>query len=70
MALVRARYAYADTLLDVGRTAEARGWFERVCAADVDAVTDATERLLALDGVLFEEIEQDLDDEPTPPDAD
>ena len=70
VALVRARYAYADTLLDVGRTAEARGWFERVSAADVDAVTDAAERLLALDGVHFEENDEDLEDEPIPPDAD
>ena len=47
-------YAYADALLEAGREAEARGWFERAAAADVDGETDAGDRLLALDGVVLD----------------
>ncbi|GIJ29683.1 hypothetical protein Vqi01_48450 [Micromonospora qiuiae] len=56
----RLRYAYADALLAVGRRAEAREWFSRTAEVDVDAETDAAERLLELDGVV---IEGDDDDE-------
>ncbi|BCJ57082.1 hypothetical protein Jiend_05040 [Micromonospora endophytica] len=56
----RLRYAYADALLAVGRRAEAREWFSRAAEVDVDAETDAAERLLELDGVV---IEGDDDDE-------
>jgi tetratricopeptide (TPR) repeat protein len=37
-------YAYADTLLALGRDAEALQWFLRSAAADVDGVTDAEDR--------------------------
>lgn len=53
--VVRARYAYADALLAAGRGDEARSWFAQVEAADPDGVTDATERLLELDGVVFDD---------------
>lgn len=43
-------YAYADALLDAGRTAEAREWFTAAAQADVDAETDAGERLAELGG--------------------
>ena len=53
----RLRYAYADALLEAGREDEARQWFAR--AADVDELgeTDAEERLLALDGVVFDDLQ-------------
>jgi tetratricopeptide (TPR) repeat protein len=43
-------YAYADALLAVGRTHEARDYFGAVAALDEDGETDAAERLVALDG--------------------
>lgn len=46
-------YAHADALLDAGREAEAREWFERAAESDADSDTDAAERLLELDGVVF-----------------
>jgi hypothetical protein len=41
-------YAYADTLLALGRDAEALQWFLRSAAADVDGVTDAEDRVSEL----------------------
>lgn len=41
-------YAYAETLLALGRTDEALQWFLRSAAADVDGVTDAEERVSEL----------------------
>lgn len=38
-------YAYAETLLAVGRKDEALQWFLRSAAADVDGVTDAEDRV-------------------------
>jgi len=58
---VRLRYAYADALLAAGRREEAREWFARAAAADVESLTDAAERLLELDGVTIEG--DDNDDE-------
>ncbi len=62
----RLRYAYADALLAIGRTEEAREWFSRAAEADDDAATDAAERLLELDGVQL----HDEPDEPDEPDED
>jgi hypothetical protein len=59
----RLRYAYADALLAVGRDDDAREWFARAADADPEGETDAAERLLELDGLVLE----DLDDEPEPP---
>jgi hypothetical protein len=56
----RLRYAYADALLAADRREEAREWFSRAAAVDEDQLTDATERLLELDGIT---IEGDDDDE-------
>ena len=39
----RLRYAYADVLVELGRTDEAIGWFER--AADTEAELDTAERI-------------------------
>jgi tetratricopeptide (TPR) repeat protein len=41
-------YAYAEALLDAGRTAAARRWFESVVAVDDDGETDAEARVAAL----------------------
>jgi len=38
-------YAYAETLLSLGRADEALQWFVHSAAADVDGVTDAEDRL-------------------------
>jgi len=38
-------YAYADTLLALGRADEALQWFLHAAAADVDGATDAEERV-------------------------
>ncbi|MDI1465240.1 Replicase polyprotein 1ab [Catellatospora sp. KI3] len=60
----RLRYAYADALLASGRSDEAREWFTKAAAADTDAVTDAAERLLELDGVELEDESDEDDDRP------
>ncbi|MCW2521208.1 MAG: hypothetical protein JWR46_3827 [Mycobacterium sp.] len=41
-------YAYADTLLALGRNDEALQWFINAEAADIDGVTDADERITEL----------------------
>lgn len=41
-------YAYAETLLAVGRSQDALQWFINAAAADVDGVTDAEERITEL----------------------
>jgi tetratricopeptide (TPR) repeat protein len=41
-------YAYADTLLALGREDEAVQWFLRAAAADIDGVTDAEDRVAEL----------------------
>jgi tetratricopeptide (TPR) repeat protein len=53
----RLRYAYADTLLAAGRPEDARAWFARAVEADPEGETDAEDRLLELDGVVFEDLE-------------
>ncbi|HUY46865.1 MAG TPA: hypothetical protein VMV92_14205 [Streptosporangiaceae bacterium] len=52
-------YAYADALLDAGRTEEARAWFARAAAADRDGETDAAERFDALDDVVIDDLAED-----------
>ncbi len=61
--VARLRYAYADSLLAVGRREEAREWFARAADVDQDAETDAAERLLELDGVVIEGDEDLLDED-------
>jgi predicted negative regulator of RcsB-dependent stress response len=60
----RLRYAYADALLAIGRTDEARDWFARAVEADAEGTTDAAERLLELDGVVLDDDEKADDEEP------
>ncbi|MGJ9412213.1 tetratricopeptide repeat protein [Aeromicrobium sp. CF4.19] len=47
--VARLRYAYADTLLELGRSEEAVEWFHRVVAVDGNRDTDAEERLAQLE---------------------
>lgn len=42
--VTRLRYAYADTLLEAGRTTDALEWFHRTEAIDSDEITDAGDR--------------------------
>jgi len=56
-------YAYADALLEAGRTEEARDWFGRAAAADTGEETDAAERFEDLDTAVFEDLEAPGDDE-------
>jgi tetratricopeptide (TPR) repeat protein len=65
----RLQYAYADTLLALGRAEEAREWFLRVVDGDTENETDAVERLEELDGVALTDLgdgedELELADEP------
>lgn len=57
--VVRLRYAYADLLLQAGRTESAIEWFHRTAGIDSNAVTDAAERLLELEGVTVSETESE-----------
>ena len=66
---VRLWYAYADALLDAGRTEDARTWFDRTAGVDVGGLTDAGDRLLELDGVVLDDLEGGEDDGPGLPDA-
>jgi Tetratrico peptide repeat len=46
--VARLFYAYAETLLALGREEEALQWFINAAAADVESVTDAEERITEL----------------------
>jgi len=59
--LARLRYAYADTLLDLGRVDDAATWFGRAMEVDLEGDTDAADRLAELQGVTFAD---DWADEP------
>jgi tetratricopeptide (TPR) repeat protein len=48
MMAARLFYAYADTLLALGRRDEALQWFMNADAADLDGLTDADERITEL----------------------
>jgi tetratricopeptide (TPR) repeat protein len=51
-------YAYADTLLDLGRMDEARDWFARAAAADPQEETGAALRYQELDDTTVEDLEE------------
>ena len=59
----RLRYAYAEALLAAEREDEARDWFMRAADADSEGLTDAAERVDELDGIAFDEFEDELDAE-------
>ena len=67
--LPRLRYAYADTLLELGRVEEARTWFERAAQADPDGTTDAEEMLAEMDGIVFDDAWDDDEADQRPTDA-
>ena len=52
----RLAYAYAETLLALQRTHDAREWFARAADADADLQTDAGDRLADLDGVVLTDL--------------
>lgn len=52
--VARLRYAYADTLLAVGRTEDALEWFHRTEAVDAEEITDAAERAAEVERTLGE----------------
>jgi tetratricopeptide (TPR) repeat protein len=56
-AYARLYYAYADALLAAGREDEAREWFGKAAAADVDGETDAAERCDELDDISLEDMD-------------
>lgn len=56
-------YALADAYLAAGEEEPAREWFAKAADADPDGATDAAERLLELDGVLFDDLDPDGDAE-------
>jgi tetratricopeptide (TPR) repeat protein len=55
-------YAYADALLDEGRSDDARDWFARAAAADAGEETDAADRFDELDDVVLEDLGEDDED--------
>lgn len=59
-------YAYADALLAAAREDEAREWFAKAAEQDGQGETDALDRLLELDGVLLEDLQDSDDDEDEP----
>jgi hypothetical protein len=61
--VARLRYAYAEGLLADGREDEAREWLSQAVAADAEGETGAAERLLQLEGIDFEELEDEDDDD-------
>jgi tetratricopeptide (TPR) repeat protein len=56
-------YAYADALLDAGRTEQAREWFARAAAADTDEQTDAGERFDELDDIVIDDLSDEDEDD-------
>jgi tetratricopeptide (TPR) repeat protein len=59
----RLRYAYAEALLETDREDEAREWFARASEVDPEGLTGAGERLAELDGLSFEDVEEELDED-------
>lgn len=67
-------YAYADALAEAGRLEEARDWFSKAAEQDGQAETGALDRLLEIDGVVFDDLsptddQDDQDDQDEPPPA-
>ena len=50
--------------LAAGREDQAREWFERAAAADVDGETDAADRVHELGGMVLEDLADFGDDDP------
>ena len=67
--VARLRYAYADTLVALGREDEAKEWFRQALDADPEGQTDAAERLLELEGVYLEDDDLEPDTEGEEPES-
>ncbi len=50
--VARLRYAYAEALLDAGRSEAAREWFRAAAEVDAHGDTDAAERVAELEGLV------------------
>ena len=50
----------------MGRVADARSWFLRAAEVDPEGMTDAVERVDEIDGVAFDDVEEQTADEPDP----
>ncbi len=59
----RLAYAYAETLLAVGRDEDARDWFARASDVDDTLETDAAERLAEIDGIVLTDLMEGEDEE-------
>ena len=55
--VARLFYAYADVLEELGREGDAREYFARASSVDREGVTDADERLAALEGVELVDVD-------------
>jgi hypothetical protein len=49
----RIKFAYADTLVEAGRSEEAREWFVKASEVDVNDETEAAERIAEMDGIVW-----------------
>lgn len=58
--VARLFYAYADVLEELGHKGEAREYFSRASAVDREGVTDADERLAALEGLEIVDVGDDV----------
>lgn len=63
----RLQYAYADTLMALGRVDEAREWFQKAVEGDTENETDAVERLDEIDGIDLTDLGPEEDDVVAPP---
>ncbi|WP_205744849.1 hypothetical protein [Dermacoccus sp. 147Ba] len=59
-------YAYADALMDLGESDEAREWFVKAGEADRDGETDAGDRIDQIDGFELTDLTPDDEDEQDP----
>ena len=59
-------YAYADALMDLGESDEAREWFVKADEADRDGETDAGDRIDQIDGFELTDLTPDDEDEQDP----
>ncbi|CAM2845174.1 hypothetical protein DEAB109302_02930 [Dermacoccus abyssi] len=59
-------YAYADALMDLGESDEAREWFVKADEADRDGETDAGDRIDQIDGFELTDLTPEDEDEQDP----
>ena len=59
----RIKFAYADTLVEAGRSEEAREWFVKASEVDVNDETEAAERIAEMDGIVWVDLVDEEGDE-------